>query len=126
MPTLTSLKRSSPSMLHLSLIQQRLLTCQFSSLPLTDASNIDTNNKRGSFSRTFVKWVSGLAVGSSLGAVYWWYSTSASDWGSAFFKKPFLSFSEWSMESDESTTDGSKTVFHKLALPDYSSKFIFG
>ncbi|MBA0728506.1 hypothetical protein Golax_001402 [Gossypium laxum] len=30
------------------------------------------------------------------------------------------------MESDESTTDGSKTVFHKLALPDYSSKFIFG
>ncbi|KAG8471953.1 hypothetical protein CXB51_036799 [Gossypium anomalum] len=84
------------------------------------------NNKRGSFSRTFVKWVSGLAVGSSLGAVYWWYSTSASDWGSAFFKKPFLSFSEWSMESDESTTDGSKTVFHKLALPDYSSKFIFG
>ncbi|KAK8257069.1 hypothetical protein V6Z12_1Z007500 [Gossypium hirsutum] len=103
-------------MLHLSLIQQRLLTCQFSSLPLTDASNIDPNNKRGSFSRTFVKWVSGLAVGSSLGAVYWWYSTS----------KPFLSFSEWSMESDESTTDGSKTVFHKLALPDYSSKFIFG
>ncbi|MBA0783963.1 hypothetical protein Gotri_001596, partial [Gossypium trilobum] len=71
-------------------------------------------------------WVSGLAVGSSLGAVYWWYSTSVSDWGSAFFKKPFLSFSEWSMESDESTTDGSKTVFHKLALPDYSSKFIFG
>ncbi|MFQ6666904.1 hypothetical protein Gotur_033103 [Gossypium turneri] len=126
MPTLTSLKRSSPSVLHLSLIQQRLLTCQFSSLPLTDASNIDPNNKRGSFSRTFVKWVSGLAVGSSLGAVYWWYSTSASDWGSAFFKKPFLSFSEWSMESDESTTDGSKTVFHKLALPDYSSKFIFG
>ncbi|KAA3486256.1 calcium uptake protein 1, mitochondrial-like isoform X1 [Gossypium australe] len=126
MPTLTSLKRSSPSMLHLSLIQQRLLTCQFSSLPLTDASNIDPNNKKGSFSRTFVKWVSGLAVGSSLGAVYWWYSTSASDWGSAFFKKPFLSFSEWSMESDESTTDGSKTVFHKLALPDYSSKFIFG
>ncbi|KAK8261919.1 hypothetical protein V6Z12_D13G220500 [Gossypium hirsutum] len=126
MPTLTSLKRSSPSMLHLSLIQQRLLTCQFSSLPLTDASNIDPNNKRGSFSRTFVKWVSGLAVGSSLGAVYWWYSTSVSDWGSAFLKKPFLSFSEWSMESDESTTDGSKTVFHKLALPDYSSKFIFG
>ncbi|MBA0874034.1 hypothetical protein Goshw_010604 [Gossypium schwendimanii] len=126
MPTLTSLKRSSPSMLHLSLIQQRLLTCQFSSLPLTDASNIDPNNKRGSFSRTFVKWASGLAVGSSLGAVYWWYSTSASDWGSAFFKKLFLSFSEWSMESDESTTDGSKTVFHKLALPDYSSKFIFG
>ncbi|XP_017617316.1 calcium uptake protein, mitochondrial-like [Gossypium arboreum] len=126
MPTLTSLKRSSLSMLHLSFIQQRLLTCQFSSLPLTDASNIDPNNKKGSFSRTFVKWVSGLAVGSSLGAVYWWYSTSASDWGSAFFKKPFLSFSEWSMESDESTTDGSKTVFHKLALPDYSSKFIFG
>ncbi|KAB2016859.1 hypothetical protein ES319_D08G121700v1, partial [Gossypium barbadense] len=47
------------------------------------------------------------------------------DWGSAFFKKPFLSFSEWSMERDESTTDGLKIVFQKLALPDYSSKFIF-
>ncbi|MBA0763480.1 hypothetical protein Gotri_012915 [Gossypium trilobum] len=43
-----------------------------------------------------------------------------------FFKKPFLSFFEWSIENDESTTDGSKIVFHKLALPDYNSKFIFG
>ncbi|MBA0761086.1 hypothetical protein Gotri_023781 [Gossypium trilobum] len=30
------------------------------------------------------------------------------------------------MESDESTTDGSKTMFHKVALPDYNSKFILG
>ncbi|KAG8497284.1 hypothetical protein CXB51_008566 [Gossypium anomalum] len=30
------------------------------------------------------------------------------------------------MESDESTTNGSKTVFHKVALPDYNSKFILG
>ncbi|MBA0566963.1 hypothetical protein Golob_011734 [Gossypium lobatum] len=29
------------------------------------------------------------------------------------------------MKSDESTIDGSKTVFHKLALPDNISKFIF-
>ncbi|TYI40451.1 hypothetical protein ES332_A02G163400v1 [Gossypium tomentosum] len=28
------------------------------------------------------------------------------------------------MESDESTTNGLKTVFHKVALPDYNSKFI--
>ncbi|MBA0824587.1 hypothetical protein Goarm_021244 [Gossypium armourianum] len=113
-------------MLHLFLIQQRLLTCQFSSLPLTDASNIDPNNKKGSFSSTFVKWVSGIVVGSSIGAIYWWYSTSTSDWGSDFFKKPFLSFSKWSMKSDESTTDGSKTMFHKVTLPDYNSKFILG
>ncbi|MBA0794033.1 hypothetical protein Gohar_018400 [Gossypium harknessii] len=113
-------------MLHLFLIQQGLLTCQFSSLPLTDASNIDPNNKKGSFSSTFVKWVSGIVVGSSIGAIYWWYSTSTSDWGSDFFKKPFLSFSKWSMKSDESTTDGSKTMFHKVTLPDYNSKFILG
>ncbi|MBA0608521.1 hypothetical protein Godav_020733 [Gossypium davidsonii] len=30
------------------------------------------------------------------------------------------------MESDEFTTDGSKTMFHKVALPDYNSKFILG
>ncbi|MBA0852067.1 hypothetical protein Goshw_000805 [Gossypium schwendimanii] len=29
------------------------------------------------------------------------------------------------MESDESTTDGLKIVFQKLALPNCSSKFIF-
>ncbi|MBA0611103.1 hypothetical protein Godav_011811 [Gossypium davidsonii] len=58
-------------MLHLSLIQQRLLTCQLSSLPLTDASNSDPNNKKGYFFGIFVKWVSRIVVGSSLGAVYW-------------------------------------------------------
>nr|KJB18321.1 hypothetical protein B456_003G046800 [Gossypium raimondii] len=47
--------------------------------------------------------------------------------GFCFFSiNTFLSFSKWSMESDESTTDGSKTMFHKVALPDYNSKFILG
>ncbi|GMJ11115.1 hypothetical protein like AT4G32060 [Hibiscus trionum] len=123
MPTLTSLKRSwPPSML---LIRQQLQACHFSSLPLTEASSIDPNNKKDSFTGTFVKWVSGVVLGSSLGALYW-YSTSAPDWGSSFFKKPFFSFDEWSMESADSTGDGSQNVFRKLALPDYSSKFIFG
>ncbi|KAK8482517.1 hypothetical protein V6N13_031246 [Hibiscus sabdariffa] len=123
MPALTSLKRSSPSIL---LIRRRLQARHFSSLPLAEASNIDPSNKKDSFASTFVKWVSGVVVvGSSLGTVYW-YSTSGPDWGSSFFKKPFLSFVEWSMGSADSTVDGSQNVFRKLALPDYSSKFIFG
>ncbi|XP_039027812.1 calcium uptake protein, mitochondrial-like [Hibiscus syriacus] len=122
MPTLTSLKRTSSSVLF---IRQRLQTCHFSSLPLTEASNINPNDKNSSFARTFIKWVSGVVVGSSLGTLYW-YSTSATDWDSALFKKPFLFFDEWSVESVDSNVDGSKGVFRKLALPDYSSKFIFG
>ncbi|PPR94386.1 hypothetical protein GOBAR_AA26285 [Gossypium barbadense] len=38
----------------------------------------------------------------------------------------FLSFADWSTETAESAVDGSKNAFRKLALPDYSSKFIFG
>ncbi|XP_039024441.1 calcium uptake protein, mitochondrial-like [Hibiscus syriacus] len=120
MPTLTSLKRSSPSIL---LIRRRLQNRHFSSQPLPEASNINPNSKNGSFARTFIKWVSGVVAGSSLGTLYW-YSTSAADWGSALLKKPFLSLDEWSMGSADS--DGSQGLFRKLALPDYSSKFIFG
>ncbi|XP_022750298.1 calcium uptake protein, mitochondrial-like isoform X2 [Durio zibethinus] len=118
MPTLTPFKRSSPSM---HLIQQRLQARQFSSLPLINVSN----NKKDSTASSFIKWISGVAVGSSLGLVYW-YSTSSSDWSSAFFKKPFLSFADWSTETAESTRDGSRNAFRKRALPDYSSTFIFG
>ncbi|XVE97380.1 hypothetical protein REPUB_Repub03eG0014700 [Reevesia pubescens] len=125
MHSITSLKRSSPSIPHLSLIQQRLLqTRQFSSLPLINASNLDSNNKKDSISSSFVKWISTIAVGSSLGLVYW-FSTSTSNWNSSFFNKSFLSFADWSTETVESTVDGSRNAFHKLALPDYSSKFIF-
>ncbi|XVF35636.1 hypothetical protein REPUB_Repub18cG0163100 [Reevesia pubescens] len=125
MSSLTSLKRSSPSMHHhLSLIQQRLQTRQFSSLPLINASNIDSNNQNDSIAGSFLKWISGIAAGSSLGLAYW-YSTSASDLSSAFFNKPFFSFADWSTETAESD-DGSRNAFHKLALPDYNSKFIFG
>ncbi|XVE53573.1 hypothetical protein DITRI_Ditri03aG0013700 [Diplodiscus trichospermus] len=124
MPSLTSIRRSSPSMHHLSLIR-RLPTRQFSSLPLINASNIDSNNRKDSIASSFMKWISGIAVGSSLGFVYW-YSSSSSDWSSDFFKKPLLSFAEWSTETAESTLDGSRNAFRKLALPDYSSKFIFG
>ncbi|XVF35565.1 hypothetical protein REPUB_Repub18cG0156800 [Reevesia pubescens] len=99
MSSLTSLKRSSPSMHHhFSLIQQRLQTRQFSSLPLINASNIDSNSQHDSIAGSFLKWISGIAVGSSLGLAYW-YSTSASDLSSAFFNKPFFSFADWSTET---------------------------
>ncbi|EOY29413.1 Calcium ion binding protein, putative isoform 1 [Theobroma cacao] len=125
MSSLTALRRSSPSADRLFLIQQRLRTCQFSSLPPINASKIDSDDRKDSVASSFVKWISGIAVGSSLGLVYW-YSTSGSDWRSAFLKKPFWSFAEWSTATAESTVDGSRNAFRKLALPDYSSKFIFG
>ncbi|MBA0810668.1 hypothetical protein Gohar_002638 [Gossypium harknessii] len=122
MASLTSLKRSSPSILHLSSIHQRLQIRQFSSLPLINASNIQSNNKKDSIASSFLKWI---AVGSSFGLVCW-YSFSASDWSTGFFNEQFLSFADWSTETAESAVDGSKNSFRKLALPDYSSKFIFG
>lgn len=126
MPSLTSLKRASPSIYRLCLIPQRIQTRQFASLPLINASNIDSNDKKDYIAGSFMKWISGIAGGSSLGLVYWFSSSSSSDWGSDFFKKPFLSFAEWSMETAESTVSGSRNAFRKLALPDYSSEFIFG
>nr|KJB65881.1 hypothetical protein B456_010G116800 [Gossypium raimondii] len=122
MASLTSLKRSSPSILHLSSIHQRLQIRQFSSLPLINASNIQSNNKKDSIASSFLKWI---AVGSSFGLVCW-YSFSASDRSTGFFNEQFLSFADWSTETAESAVDGSKNSFRKLALPDYSSKFIFG
>ncbi|OMO90764.1 putative calcium ion binding protein [Corchorus olitorius] len=128
MPALTSLKRSSPSVHRLSLIQQhqRLQTRQFSSLPLINASNVNSDDQKDSLPSSFMRWISGIAIGSSLGLAYYYYSTSASDSSSGFFKKPFSSFADFSTATAESAVDGSRKGFRKLALPNYSSKFIFG
>ncbi|KAK8544761.1 hypothetical protein V6N13_045840 [Hibiscus sabdariffa] len=125
MASFTSLKRSSPSIHRLSLIHHRLQIRQFSSLPLINSSNIPSNDKKDSGASSFLKWISTIAVGSSLGLVCW-YSISVSDSSSAFFNKRFSSLADWSKETAESAVDGSKDAFRKLALPSYSSKFIFG
>ncbi|KAK8991713.1 hypothetical protein V6N11_062711 [Hibiscus sabdariffa] len=125
MASFTSLKRSTPSIHRLSLIHHRLQIRQFSSLPLINSSNVDSNHKTDSVASSFLKWISTIAVGSSLGLVSW-YSISASDSTSGFFNKHFFSFADCSMETAESAVDGSKSAFRKLALPSYSSNFIFG
>ncbi|XP_059461487.1 calcium uptake protein, mitochondrial-like isoform X1 [Corylus avellana] len=72
-----------------------------------------------------LKWAAAITIGSGLGLLHWSStpdseSDSNSDSDSAFFKKPLLSFADWSATASESAS-----AFRKLALPE-SPKYLFG
>lgn len=124
------LGRSSSSLKQLPLIQRlqiRQLSVPpqspFSSRPLISAVDSDKDSGYGSL----IRWLSGITIGSSLGLIYWSY-TSNSD-----FTKQLLTFADCSTSTvtDESTvhhdlSSFSSSLFRKLSLPDYSSTFLFG
>ena len=118
--SLTSLKRSRPSLNLLYLIQRvqsrHLSTPSQSNTPLplitTSTSNNDTHTSK-ILSRLFA----GLAAGTTFGLLYW----SLDD------PKPmqFFSFADWSTGS-KVNDQGLISLFPKLSLPNYSSNYIFG
>jgi hypothetical protein len=116
------------SSLHQLLLIERLQVRQFSnpssSLPLINASNRDTNHQENPLLGSFLKWASGITVGSGLGLLYWSHSH---DSDSALFTKPFLSFADSSTPIAESTVDDppSTSSFRKVALPQIP-KYLFG
>lgn len=76
-----------------------------------------------------MRWLSGITIGSSLGLLYWSYTSNSE------FTKQLLTFADCSTSTvaDESTVDHdlssfSSSLFRKLSLPDYkhSSTFLFG
>lgn len=117
MRSIASLKTSPPSLRQHALFQ-RLGVRRFSNLP-PPSSNGYTDHHENSLFGSFLKWASAITVGSGLGLLYW-TSTSDSDSDSAYFKKPLLSFADWSTAASESVS-----AFRKLALPE-SAKYLFG
>lgn len=119
MRSFASLNRNRPSLHQLALIQRFQLR-QSSSLPLINAasnSNRDTSsNQENLLWGSFLKWASGITVGSGLGLLYWSHD------------KPLLSFADFaSAEStvDDASSSSVSAFIPKLALPQ-TPKNLFG
>ncbi|KAB2629242.1 calcium uptake protein 1 [Pyrus ussuriensis x Pyrus communis] len=91
-----------------------------SPLSLIGASNVESHPPQTPFDGSFLKWISGFAVGSGVGLLYW--SSPDSD----FFKTSSLA--DWSTaESGLAVEDRpSRSLFRKLSLPEGAPGFIFG
>lgn len=120
MSRLHPLRRSAPS------IHQRLQISQLStapqpssSSPLSLISSVSSfnSNPRQNPHNGYLKWISGIAVGSGLGLLYW--SSPDSD----FVKKPSLSFADWSTALEGQSP---RSLLHKLSLPEIRAKLLFG
>ncbi|KAH7524607.1 hypothetical protein FEM48_Zijuj06G0137300 [Ziziphus jujuba var. spinosa] len=129
----SSIRRSTPSINQLAsiqLVQFRHFHAPLpSSLPPVTASSLGPNRPQSPASGSFLKWISGIAVGSGLGLLYWSYSSSKSDFNSGFFNKSLLSFADSSTPTGEATVVDvwrSNSLFRKLSLPDSGPKFLFG
>lgn len=119
MRSFASLNRNRPSLRQLALVQRFQLR-QSSSLPLINAasnSNRDTSsNQENPLWGSFLKWASGITVGSGLGLLYWSHD------------KPLLSFADFaSAEStvDDASSSSVSAFIPKLALPQ-TPKNLFG
>ncbi|KAM1573849.1 hypothetical protein ACFX1S_043963 [Malus domestica] len=123
MSRLQSLTRSTPFIHERLPIRHVSASPQPSSpspLSLIGASNFESNPPQNPFDGSFLKWISGFAVGSGVGLLYW--SSPDSD----FFKTS--SFADWSTAelglAVEDRPSGS--LFRKLSLPEVGPGFIFG
>ncbi|XP_010526229.1 PREDICTED: calcium uptake protein 1, mitochondrial-like [Tarenaya hassleriana] len=137
--SLSCCRRSPPSVDRVLPLIQRLQIHGFASLsssppPPPESSSSSSvlpragRSKRGGSVSSLAKWITGIAAGSGLGALYRSYESDSSS--GLFGENTFLSFSGFlsASEDDEATADdlGSRSFFQKLALPDYSSGFILG
>ncbi|RXH92116.1 hypothetical protein DVH24_021139 [Malus domestica] len=97
----------------------RLTTTVVAVAALSDRC-LESNPPQNPFDGSFLKWISGFAVGSGVGLLYW--SSPDSD----FFKTS--SFADWSTAelglAVEDRPSGS--LFRKLSLPEVGPGFIFG
>ncbi|RXH72383.1 hypothetical protein DVH24_012067 [Malus domestica] len=121
MSRLRSLIRSTPSIHKRIPVRQLSASPQPSSpLSLIAASNFESNPPQNPFHGSFLKWISGFAVGSGVGLLYW--SSPDSD----LFKTS--SFADWSTaESGLAVEDRpSRSFLRKLSLPEIGPGFLFG
>ncbi|EXB80741.1 Calcium uptake protein 1 [Morus notabilis] len=129
MSRLPSFRRSTPSIRRIASIQGlqfRQFHAPSSPSPISHSSFEST--KRGNPALgSFLKWISGIGVGSGLGILFWSSSSSSStDSESAFFNRPILSFADGSPASSEAAVQDrrSRSLFNKLSLPENSPKFL--
>ncbi|KAM5564411.1 calcium uptake protein, mitochondrial-like [Rosa sericea] len=113
-----SLRRSAPSIYQRLQISQ-LSTAPQPSSPLSLISSVSgfSSNPQENPQNSYLKWISGIAVGSGLGLLYW--SNPDSD----FFKKSSLAFADWSTGLEGRPT---RSLLQKLSLPEIRAKFLFG
>lgn len=125
MHSLKSLKRSQHSLFLQPLLCRHVATHSprpsSSSLPAISATAADSEGKRAS--SHLLEWISGVALGSGLGVLYW-HSPSRSESTTSL-----LSFADWSAApASEPTVDDRRlfNLFRKFSLPGNSSRFLFG
>ncbi|GAV60557.1 efhand domain-containing protein/EF_hand_3 domain-containing protein/EF_hand_6 domain-containing protein [Cephalotus follicularis] len=110
---------SSPSIHQLSIIR-RLQISQIANEPpppppqQPPSSSPDPST--ASNSPNFLKWISVIAAGSTLGGLLYWSTTS--DPESSLLSKPLFNFSDRSTVAADS--------LRKFSLPELTSKFLFG
>ncbi|GAB4854622.1 hypothetical protein Ancab_023205 [Ancistrocladus abbreviatus] len=132
MPSPTLSRRAKPTIHQLSSIP-RLYIRQLSSLPGDPQSSSSIKYLQRPKSRSILIWVTGIAVGSTFGALYYYPSSSCSDsnTNSSFSvfdslkAKSVLAFANW----PSAPTTGSATftsVGSRHSLPRSKPKFLFG
>ncbi|CAB4266810.1 unnamed protein product [Prunus armeniaca] len=118
MSRLQSLTRSTPS------IHQRFSIRHLSTAPQPSSSSLSSLITASSYSKphqnpsygSFLKWISGFAMGSGLGLLYWSSPDSV------------LTFADWSTVVPGETLEDqpSSSLFQKLSLPEITARFLFG
>lgn len=128
MSRLPSFRRSTPSIRRIASIQGlqfRQFHAPSSPSPISHSS-VESTNRGNPALGSFLKWISGIGVGSGLGILFWSSSSSSTDSESAFFNRPILSFADGSPASSEAAVQDrrSRSLFNKLSLPENSPKFL--
>ncbi|KAG7973312.1 hypothetical protein I3843_07G221000 [Carya illinoinensis] len=127
MRSFASLKISAPPSIHQLAPIQTLGVRRFSQSAPSSSSSLSQihasiPNTKSPLLGSFLKWASGITVGSGLALLFWSSTPAPSpDSNFALFKKPLLSFADWSTATAESTV----SAFRKLALP-VGSYYLFG
>ncbi|KAJ7958806.1 calcium uptake protein 1, mitochondrial-like [Quillaja saponaria] len=124
MPSFSALRRSelpATQQIFIQWLRTRHLSSASSSSSSALPSISASDQRENSVSGTFLKWVSSILAGSSLGILYW-VSTSDSDAGK------YLSYADWSTVLAETSVEGrhSRPFFQKLSLPEIRRTFLFG
>lgn len=131
--TSTVLRRSRPPIHRLSVAIQRLTSIrQLSSIaqqggrdgdPHQQSSSSETNSNPNN--RSISRWVTGVTVGSALGALYHHYfgGDGFSIFDSYNHRRSFVAFADWSSTPTAEAVTASNSAD---SLPDKKSKFIFG
>ncbi|XP_057959414.1 calcium uptake protein, mitochondrial [Malania oleifera] len=112
------LRQSPPSIYIISAVS-RLHTRAISTAPDGPPSNSGNNHHN---SGSFLRWVSGIVVGSGLGFVYWSSTSSSSIFGSS--RQPLFSFGDWRTATADPSVDHQPS--NSALVSPNTPKFLFG